>query len=174
MESVHAILGSAVPLAGAVAVLLHLCWVGVRRGWGSLTGLDRMKKTMQPLKDRRRQEEEALADAACRLDEAKEKLGAAERRIEQLRKEIATLERAPPVFHHRLAAAGNAERRFRAEVAFDATAARAAGRPVNPAWRYANRLTVHAMDLAAARREADHIFPQKAGYTVYFHGPAGH
>ncbi|WP_245636759.1 hypothetical protein [Azospirillum thiophilum] len=171
METVRSILDSAVPLVAALAVLCHLCWIGIRRGWDRMAGLDRLRQSVVPLKERHQADTEALLDLNCRLEEAKNRLGAAEQRVQQIQRQIEALDRDPPVFLHVLGKPGSSRRRFRAEVEFDATAARAAGRPVNPAWRYGNRVLVHAPDLSAARREADHAFPQKAGYKVYFHAP---
>lgn len=172
MEAVRTILDSAVPLVAALAVLCHLCWVGIRRSWERVSGLDRLRQSVLPLKERQRAETEALADMACRLEEARGRLTAAELRISHLQRQIDALDKEPPVFLHVLGTPGGNRRSFRAEAQFDVTvaaAARAAGKPVNPAWRYGNRIVVHALDMQSARREADHIFPQKGGYQVFFH-----
>ncbi|CAO3417303.1 hypothetical protein [Azospirillum endophyticum] len=172
MEAVRTILDSAVPLAAALAVLCHLCWVGIRRGWERVAGLDRLRQSVLPLKERQRAEAEALADMICRLEEAKGRLSAAEQRIDHLQRQIDTIDKEPPVFLHILGTPGTNRRRFRAEAQYDANAAavaRAAGKPVNPAWRYDNRVLAHAQDLQSARREAEHLFPNKGGYQVFFH-----
>ncbi|ANC92640.1 hypothetical protein A6A40_12490 [Azospirillum humicireducens] len=172
MEAVRTILDSVVPLVAALAVLCHLSWVGFRRGWERAAGLERMRRSVQPLKERQRAEAEALADLTCRLDEAKARLSAAEQRANHLQRQIDALDKEPPVFLHILGTPSSNRRVFRAEVQYDtnaATAARAAGKPVNPAWRYGNRIVVHALDMSSARREAEHVFPHKAGYQVFFH-----
>ena len=172
MEAVRTILDSVVPLTAALAVLCHLCWIGFRRGWERVAGLERMRRSVLPLKERRRAEAEALADLSCRLEEAKGRLSAAEQRTNHLQRQIDALDKEPPVFLHILGTPAANRRGFRAEVQYDtnaATAARAAGKSVNPAWRYGNRIVVHALDLSSARREAEHVFPHKAGYQVFFH-----
>ncbi len=174
MEAVRTILDSAVPLVAALAVLFHLCWVGIRRSWDRVAGLDRLRQSVVPLKERQRAETEALADLTCRLEEAKGRLSAAEQRTGHLQRQIDAVDKEPPVFLHILGMPGVNRHGFRAEVQYDiavATAARAAGKPVNPAWRYGNRALVHALDLQSARREAEHVFPHKAGYKVFFHAP---
>lgn len=174
MEAVRTILDSAVPLVAAPALLCHLCWVGIRRSWERVAGLDRLRQSVLPLKERRRAETEALADLVCRLEEAQGRLSAAELRVQHLQRQIDALDKEPPVFLHILGTSGTIRRGFRAEVQLDSTvaaAARAAGKPVNPAWRYDNRVVVRAMDLSSARREAEHVFPQKGGYQVFFHAP---
>ncbi|WP_247875598.1 coiled-coil domain-containing protein 30 [Azospirillum sp. TSH100] len=174
MEAVRTILDSAVPLVAALAVLCHLCWVGIRRSWERVAGLDRLRQSVVPLKERQRAEAEALADLTCRLEEAKGRLTAADQRVNHLQRQIDTLDKEPPVFLHILGTPGGNRRGFRAEAQYDTTvaaAARAAGKPVNPAWRYGNRVVVHALDLPSARREAEHVFPHKAGYQVFFHAP---
>lgn len=172
MEAVRTILDSVVPLVAALAVLCHLSWVGFRRGWERAAGLERLRRSVLPLKERRRAEAEALADLICRLEEAKGRLSAAEQRANHLQRQIDTLDKEPPVFLHILGSPAANRRGFRAEVQYDTTvaaAARAAGKPVNPAWRYGNRIVVHALDVQSARREAEHVFPHKAGYQVFFH-----
>lgn len=173
MEAVRTILDSTIPLA-ALAVLCHLCWVGIRRSWDRVAGLDRLRQSVVPLKERQRADTEALADLTCRLEEAKGRLSAAEQRTGHLQRQIDAVDKEPPVFLHILGTAGGNRRAFRAEVQYDtvvATAARAAGKPVNPVWRYDNRVLVHALDLQSARREAEHVFPHKAGFKVFFHAP---
>ncbi|MBY6265830.1 hypothetical protein EI613_28515 [Azospirillum sp. 412522] len=175
MEAVRTILDSAVPLVAALAVLCHLCWVGIRRGWERAAGLDRLRQSVLPLTQRQRAEAEALADLTCRLEEAKGRQSAAEQRIDHLQRQIDTMSKEPPVFLHILGTPGSNRRSFRAEAQYDTNAAavaRAAGKPVNPAWRYDNRVLAHAQDLQSARREAEHIFPHKGGYQVFFHGTA--
>nr|WP_295832902.1 hypothetical protein [uncultured Azospirillum sp.] len=175
MEAVRTILDSAVPLVAALAVLFHLCWVGIRRSWDRVAGLDRLRQSVLPLKERQRAETEALADLTCRLEEARGRLSAAEQRVGHLQRQIDAVDKEPPVFLHILGTPGGNRRAFRAEVQYDtavATAARAAGKPVNPVWRYDNnRVVVHALDLQSARREAEHVFPHKAGFKVFFHAP---
>ncbi|WP_042443285.1 hypothetical protein [Azospirillum sp. B510] len=174
MEVVRTILDSAVPLVAALAVLCHLCWVGIRRSWERVSGLDRLRQSVLPLKERKLAETEALADLAFRLERAKVRLSAAEQRISHLQRQIDTLDKEPPVFLHILGTPGGNRRGFRAEAQFDTNAAavaRAAGKPVNPAWRYGNLMVVHALDLSTARREAEHVFPHKGGYKVFFHAP---
>lgn len=174
MEAVRTILDSAVPLVAALAVLCHLCWVGIRRSWDRVAGLDRLRQSVVPLKERQRAETEALADLTCRLEEAKGRLTAVEQRGNHLQRQIDAVDREPPVFLHILGTPGGNRRSFRAEAQYDtavAAAARAAGKPVNPAWRYGNRVLVHALDLQSARREAEHVFPHKGGYKVFFHAP---
>jgi hypothetical protein len=128
-----------------------------------------------PLKERQRAEAEALADLTCRLEEATGRLSAADQRVSHLQRQIDTLDKEPPVFLHVLGTPDGNRHGFRAEVQYDATvaaAARAAGKPVNPAWRYGNRVLVHGLDLQSARREAEHVFPHKGGYQIFFHALA--
>ncbi|PWC39929.1 hypothetical protein TSO352_03800 [Azospirillum sp. TSO35-2] len=174
MDGVRAIVDSVVPLAAAVGVLGHLCWIGIRRGGMGAAGLNRLRGALVPLRERLESESEALRDLRCRSEQAQERLTAAEQRIQQMERQIAALEKAPPVFIHTRGDPGTNRRPFRAEVSFDATAARAAGRPVSPVWRYGNRLVIHTIDMTAARREADHLFPEKGGYKTYFHASALH
>lgn len=164
--------GMTLLLAAVAGGLAQLLLLGVRRGWETMTGLDRLRRSLSPLQDLWTAENEIFLETRRKVEDAQKRLTTAEQRLKQIQRDIEKVERTPPCFLHTLGQPGPSLRPFRAELMFDGSMSRAAGRPVSPVWYRNNRLVVHATDMEAARREADRVFPEKGGFVKMFGGTA--
>lgn len=169
----NGIFGMALLLAAAAGVVAQLLLLGVRRGWETLAGLDRLRRSLTSLQDLWTAENETFLETRRKVEDAQKRLGVAEQRLRQVQRDITVVERTPPCFLHILGQPGPSVRPFRAELMFDGSTARAVGRTVSPVWYRNNRLVIHATDLEAARREADRVFPEKGGFVKMFGAAAG-
>lgn len=164
-NAVYNALLNMLPAAFALGVMAQLAFWGIRRGWTGIIGVNQLRRELVPLNDKWMAEKETFNDLNARVESVKQQTGKQEDRLHQLKREIAALERTPPTFLHTVGQPGSSVRPFHGEVMFDSLAARAAGRPVSPAWHYTNLLLVYASDIESAKREVERMFPEKGGYT---------
>lgn len=150
--------------AGAMAQLVR--W-GVNRGWGVVSGVERLERAAADVRERLAVCNETFTTAKRRADDIEKQLELTEQRIKALERDAKRLAAAPPCFVHVIGEPGADKQAFRANLTRDASGAAKRG-DGSPIWRYANYLTVYAPDRDSARAQAEHLFPEKMGYLKVF------